>query len=460
MATSEEVHALADRLAALENAYTQVQSQNQQLSAQLAQASAQVMSQQETTQAIASATQALTTAAQAIGTKGGSGSDGNLMELKSIGKPDIYNGDKAKWKDWKVVMLAYVAGVSPDLEVLMRHAESSASPVRSNTLDEPQKRLSKQLNYWLIQTCRGLALNQVLNAGENEGLEAWRLLVQHHEPNVPSRHAGRLLELMRWDLSGVIEDRLELFDREVNQFEQASGEDLSDTIKIGMILNNIAEGDLKRHLVFNAGRLDTWTLFRNEILEVRRVQQVSGSGTGAAPMDVSALGGKGGGNKNIKCWKCGKMGHRESECRSKGKDGGKGKTSSGQGGGKAIGKNSGPVCWQCGKTGHMAWECKSKGKCKDKGIGKGKGKGKKAGKSGKGAYSLDEQQWQHWDDSTWQQPGSAIPPPPAPYCAPGTQGQQPEQEPANLYGLDVCAIDRWEIGLDSEASVAHSGDLR
>ena len=124
-------------------------------------------------------------------------------------------------------------------------------------------------------------------------------------------------------------------------------------------------------------------------------------------MDIGAVSkgkkgkGKGGGSnqgKGITCHNCGKLGHKASECRSKGfgKSGKSGKDK----------KMDNVQCWVCYGYGHYGKDCKSaKG-------GKGAGKGKDGGKKGKDGKNL-----------------SSVEP-----------NAQPEKEP-ELSHLDLCPLD-------------------
>ena len=59
-----------------------------------------------------------------------------------------------------------------------------------------EKQQSNQPYY--ILWCRQQPLTEVVNSGEGEGMEAWRILVDFHEPAVKSRVAGHLLGLLSW----------------------------------------------------------------------------------------------------------------------------------------------------------------------------------------------------------------------------------------------------------------------
>eukprot|EP00971_Amphidinium_carterae_P228593 4534035-Amphidinium_carterae.1 len=53
---------------------------------------------------------------------------------------------------------------------------------------------STTLYYILVMICRGSPLTRVINAGQEEGLAAWRALCRFHEPTSATRQASLLME--------------------------------------------------------------------------------------------------------------------------------------------------------------------------------------------------------------------------------------------------------------------------
>eukprot|EP00971_Amphidinium_carterae_P137542 2725810-Amphidinium_carterae.1 len=136
---------------------------------------------------------------------------------------------------------------------------------------------------------------------------------------------------------------MEAFEREILRYEHASGEGVSDALRIGLVLRQLEETKLKEYLLTNASKLTVWKDFQAEVNTIKRTQ----ANIGALPMDLDAFS-KG---RSKGAWEKGK---------GKGKDGkdakGKGKRS----------------CFLCGSPDHMQAQC-------PKGTGKG-GKGKGTGK--------------------------------------------------------------------------------
>ncbi len=99
-------------------------------------------------------------------------------------------------------------------------------------------------------------------------------MCRRFEPRIKSRFAGASLSLLNFDFSGDVIAKLEAFDREVLSYEQACGEAVSNSIKVGIVLQRLGESALKQHLLLNAERLAKWPDFRMEVVNIRRAQQV------------------------------------------------------------------------------------------------------------------------------------------------------------------------------------------
>ena len=207
-----------------------------------------------------------------------------LVDTRLLGKPDSFDGG-AGWKDWSIVFRSYASACSPSLGSLMERAERATSPVLNATLGATELACSTQLYYMLVMLCKTTALTRVVNAGPQEVSEAWRLLVQYHEPSSLTRSAGLLQELLNFSFEGEIAARLAQFDRDIDRYEKASGETFPTNIRIGVTLRMMPDGPLKQHLVLNSARLTTWEGLKAEIDNVRRAQAAASNTP--QPMDLS-----------------------------------------------------------------------------------------------------------------------------------------------------------------------------
>ena len=192
---------------------------------------------------------------------------------------------------------------------------------------------------------------------------------------------------------------MEAFERALKVYQDKSREVVSDNIRVGIVLNQLAKSTdaynklLAEHLVLNASRLDTWTKFRDEIIDISRSRIAASGGftglaahptpnSGVVPMDVGAVHAKGGGkqgaggrggaaNSQRTCFKCGKAGHIARECRSSGAapasqqsqqrptGGGRGSSRPTSGSSQSSASKDKQKCNRCGKPGHYARDCRA-----------------------------------------------------------------------------------------------------
>ena len=140
-------------------------------------------------------------------------------DKRLLGKPHDFSGKLDDWRGWSVVLEGYAAAAVPGVEAGMTRAAEANSLVINATSGAPVVRVSQQLYWMLLMLCKNTALQIVVRAGGGEGLEAWRLLVERYEPRLRMRYAAQLLKIMSVSLQGDLLERLGLWEREIQLYE-------------------------------------------------------------------------------------------------------------------------------------------------------------------------------------------------------------------------------------------------
>ena len=119
----------------------------------------------------------------------------------------------------------------------------------------------------LMMICESTALTRVVNCGNGRGLDAWRALMRYHEPKSMSRHTGLLQVLLNYSFDGDLSMRLDQFERDLKTYQDSSGDKVSDSMKLGVLIKGLPKSELKTHLLLNFDKTKDWTLMR----QMRRV---------------------------------------------------------------------------------------------------------------------------------------------------------------------------------------------
>ena len=150
-------------------------------------------------------------------TAGAGGSNGSSLwepkvgvDTRNLGRPSQFNGDSA-------------CGTGPALVQLVERLPTAET--NAGLLDDEQVQASTDLYHLHLHSTLGPALDRVVNAGI--GRRALCL--------ARSRTTGQLLSLLQFDFSGGMLAKLEAYERDLALYEQASGEKISDGLRVGIV---------------------------------------------------------------------------------------------------------------------------------------------------------------------------------------------------------------------------------
>ena len=267
---------------------------------------------------------------------------------------------------------------------------------------------------YLTSFTTGTANKVVRNAGDGNGLEAWRRLHSECDPKSSIRRTVVLGQVQNppkcssvEQLGLMLEDWLE----KKKQYESFTGKDgkpctVSEDTLIAA-LYRMMPASLEEAALFGKNEdeetfedlFDKLSSYANtkSSLQVKDKPVAPAGGRNA---EASSLQ-----NQNARCWICGKIGHMGKDCwQNKDNKAAKGKgDKSNKGKSKGAQRPKNGACFNCGGS-HFARDC-------PKGKAKGKGKKGKAGKKGKGGGKHEfqplEDGWWGYDsgDSSWWQSG-------------------------------------------------------
>ena len=104
----------------------------------------------------------------------------------------------------RLQVLLRCCAVNPGLVEAMTQAESETSEIDFELLGDPAKQYARTLSYMLSQVLTGGPLRIAMNAQQN-GMEAWRVLVRQEEPASGASQVSALTALLGTKFSGKVE---------------------------------------------------------------------------------------------------------------------------------------------------------------------------------------------------------------------------------------------------------------
>ena len=130
------------------------------------------------------------------------GLDGRLVDTRVIGKPDMFFGEREKWKDWSMVLKAYMMAVDAEYVEAFGRLDSAAVTMLNGSLSPRSSKLSVQLYYVLVMLSRAKAQDKLNVVGQGEGFSAWQRFFADYDPKIRTRRVGMLIQILTATFTG------------------------------------------------------------------------------------------------------------------------------------------------------------------------------------------------------------------------------------------------------------------
>ena len=227
---------------------------------------------------------------------------------KLIKTPDVFGPSTAKeerdqFPDWKHKMKTWLSAVEPELAEDLNKVESARdTPFPMADFSPRTKERSVKFYSILASYTKNEPLRVIKSMTDYNGLEAWRNLIQEHEPYTRGRGLALLNKVLnhKFDNKKTHLENLVAFEEAIETYETAANDVMSDDVKVSIVMNNM-EGPVRQHLLLT---VDSKTKFENiRQFLVTYEQTVRWTTTdlinsgkdhgGLADMDVSRVKGKG-----------------------------------------------------------------------------------------------------------------------------------------------------------------------
>ena len=103
---------------------------------------------------------------------------------------------------------------------------------------------------------------------DGNGLELWRNYGEEFEPRIRGRFAAMMRTIMYSQFTAeAVKTDIDKWEKLVSDYEEQSGEVISDNLRQTILSTGVQDTDLNKHLALNASRLKTSVAIKKEIID-------------------------------------------------------------------------------------------------------------------------------------------------------------------------------------------------
>ena len=186
------------------------------------------------------------------------------------------------------------------------------------------------------------------NVKQGEGAVAWRQILGEYASTEPGNVLAIWSKLgdLRFPQGSDIVVGMNKMEEDMTRYQKMAGENLSDTIKRGILMKALTnEAEAQKHVFRKSTRLSTYEKMREEVMSALTAERAVHEPMGDDPMEIGAIG---------------KSGKKGTGKKGKGKNDQKGRRKApGQGKGSGTqNPNADRECFHCHRKGHVKEECR------------------------------------------------------------------------------------------------------
>ena len=190
--------------------------------------------------------------------------ESRLVDTRVIGKPDMFFGEREKWKDWSMVLKAYMMAVDPEYVGAFERLDNAAVTLHNASVSPRSSKLSVQLYYVLVMLSRAKAQDKLNVVGQGEGFLAWQRFLADYDPKIRTRRVGMLIQILTATFTGDLAQALDQFDTLIKEYDQCCNDEtecpachhkwrktFDEQLKAGLVVANMDDKDTQQHLLKN-----------------------------------------------------------------------------------------------------------------------------------------------------------------------------------------------------------------
>ncbi len=163
-----------------------------------------------------------------------------MIKAPEVFGPATYKEERDGFLEFRVKMRSWIGALNNDIlekinSVEMDRREESWEWTK---LTPAEKEQSRKLRSILTSYTRGRPLRTLKQVPHENGFEAWRLLVEEHQPHSRARSLQLLNNVLhyRFDNKKPTQENILKFEALIEEYEKASGDLVAEDMKISIIL--------------------------------------------------------------------------------------------------------------------------------------------------------------------------------------------------------------------------------